>query len=353
MGKNERKRLPIGISNFKEIIENDYYYVDKTNFIENILEEGFKVELFTRPRRFGKTLNISMLNYFFNIENKEENRKLFENLNISKSKYFEKQGNYPVISISFRNYGEKNWENGLKAIQDEIKELYNQFYLIREKLNQRDLEEFDAIWFGRENARWKKALLNLTRYLYGFYGKKVVILIDEYDQPIIDSYVKGYYEEAIDFFKSFYGSVLKDNEYLELGVITGILRVAKENIFSGLNNLKVHTILNDKFTEYFGIIESEVEQALKNFNLEYDLKDVQKWYNGYLFGDIQVYNPWSIINFLDEKKLKTYWVNTSGNELIKLYLKRLKNEIFNDFSKLLNKESILKRINDNMTFGNL
>ena len=153
MGKNERKRLPIGISNFKEIIENNYYYVDKTNFIESILEEGFKVELFTRPRRFGKTLNISMLNYFFNIENKEENRKLFENLNISKSKYFEKQGNYPVISISFRNYGEKNWENGIKAIQDEIRELYNQFYLIREKLNQRDLEEFDAIWFGRENAR--------------------------------------------------------------------------------------------------------------------------------------------------------------------------------------------------------
>ena len=203
MGKNERKRLPIGISNFKEIIENNYYYVDKTNFIENILEEGFKVELFTRPRRFGKTLNISMLNYFFNIENKEENRKLFENLNISKSKYFEKQGNYPVISISFRNYGEKDWENGFKAIQDEIRELYNQFYLIREKLNQRDLEEFDAIWFGRENARWKKALLNLTRYLYGVYGKKVVILIDEYDQPIIDSYVKGYYEEAIDFFKKF------------------------------------------------------------------------------------------------------------------------------------------------------
>ena len=216
-----------------------------------------------------------------------------------------------------------------------------------------EIEKFNSIRRESDKGNWKNSLLNLTKYLYEYYGKKVVILIDEYDQPIIDSYVKGYYEEAIDFFKSFYGSVLKDNEYLELGVITGILRVAKENIFSGLNNLKVHTILNDKFTEYFGIIESEVEQALKDFNLEYDLKDVQKWYNGYLFGDIQVYNPWSIINFLDEKKLKPYWVNTSGNELIKLYLKRLKNEIFNDFSKLLNKESILKRINDNMTFGNL
>ena len=216
-----------------------------------------------------------------------------------------------------------------------------------------EIEKFNSIRRESDKGNWKNSLLNLTKYLYEYYGKKVVILIDEYDQPIIDSYVKGYYEEAIDFFKSFYGSVLKDNEYLELGVVTGILRVAKENIFSGLNNLKVHTILNDKFTEYFGIIESEVEQALKDFNLEYDLKDVQKWYNGYLFGDIQVYNPWSIINFLDEKKLKPYWVNTSGNELIKLYLKRLKNEIFNDFSKLLNKENILKRINDNMTFGNL
>ena len=353
MEKIKRKKLPIGISNFKEIIENNYYYVDKTNFIANILEEGFKVELFTRPRRFGKTLNISMLNYFFNIENKEENRKLFENLNISKSKYFEKQGNYPVISISFRNYGEKNWENGIRTIKTVISNTYDEHKIVMENLDKRELKKFEDIWLENDEGDWKNSLLNLTKYLYEYYGKKVVILIDEYDQPVIDSYVKGYYEEAIDFFKSFYGSVLKDNEYLELGVITGILRVAKENIFSGLNNLKVHTILNDKFTEYFGIIESEVEQALKDFNLEYDLKDVQKWYNGYLFGDIQVYNPWSIINFLDEKKLKPYWVNTSGNELIKLYLKRLKNEIFNDFSKLLNKENILKRINDNMTFGNL
>ena len=353
MEKIKRKKLPIGISNFKEIIENNYYYVDKTNFIENILEEGFKVELFTRPRRFGKTLNISMLNYFFNIENKEENRKLFENLNISKSKYFEKQGNYPVISISFRNYGEKGWENGFKIIKQIIGDLYTEHKFLIEKMDEIEIEKFNSIRRESDKGNWKNSLLNLTKYLYEYYGKKVVILIDEYDQPIIDSYVKGYYKEAIDFFKSFYGSVLKDNEYLELGVVTGILRVAKENIFSGLNNLKVHTILNDKFTEYFGIIESEVEQALKDFNLEYDLKDVQKWYNGYLFGDIQVYNPWSIINFLDEKKLKPYWVNTSGNDLIKLYLKRLKNEIFNDFSKLLNKENILKRINDNMTFGNL
>ena len=191
------------------------------------------------------------------------------------------------------------------------------------------------------------------QYLYEYYGKKVVVLIDEYDQPIIDSYIKGYYDKAISFFKSFYGLVLKDNEYLEMGVMTGILRVAKENIFSGLNNLEVHTILDSEFTEYFGIMEDEVENALKDFNLEYDLEDVQKWYNGYLFGDTKVYNPWSIINFLKRRKLKSYWVNTSGNGLIKLYLQKLKDKIFDDFSKLLNKESVIKRINDNMTFGNL
>ena len=193
----------------------------------------------------------------------------------------------------------------------------------------------------------------LTKYLYEYYGQKVIVLIDEYDHPIIDSYVKGYYDDAIDFFKSFYGTVLKDNNYLEMGIMTGILRVAKENIFSGLNNLEVHTILDNEFTEYFGITEEEVNQAVKDFDLEYELEDVQKWYNGYLFGDRKVYNPWSIVNFLKRRKLKPYWVNTSGNELIKLYLRKLKNEIFDNFSQLLNKKSISKRINDNMIFENL
>ena len=188
---------------------------------------------------------------------------------------------------------------------------------MREHLNQSDLADFDAIWLKKENAPWKNSLLNLTRYLYEYYGKKVVVLIDEYDQPIIDSYIKGYYEDTISFFKSFYGVVLKDNNYLEMGIITGILRVAKENIFSGLNNLEVHTILDNEFTEHFGIMEEEVERSLKNFDLEYDLTDVQKWYNGYLFGDRKVYNPWSIVNFLKRGKLKPYWVNTSGNGLIK------------------------------------
>ena len=351
--KTKKKRLPIGISNFKEIIDYDYYYFDKTKFIEKILEERSKVKLFTRPRRFGKTLNMSMLRYFFDVKNKEENRKLFENLEISKSEYFEEQGNYPVISISFRNYDKENWETGFRTIKTTIANVYAENKYLMDSLDKRELQKFEDIWLEKDEGDWEGSLRNLVQYLYEYYGKKVVVLIDEYDQPIIDSYIKGYYDKTISFFKSFYGSVLKDNEYLEMSVITGILRVAKENIFSGLNNLEVHTILDSEFTEYFGIMEDEVEEALKDFNLEYDLEDVQKWYNGYLFGDTKVYNPWSIINFLKRRKLKSYWVNTSGNGLIKLYLQKLKDEIFDDFSKLLNKESVIKRINDNMTFGNL
>ena len=353
--KNSKKtKLPIGVSNFKDIIEKNYYYFDKTKFIENILEDGSQVKLFTRPRRFGKTLNMSMLKYFFDVKNKDENRKLFERLNISKSEYFDMQGNFPVISVSFKKYQEKDWKNGFDMIKDIISGLYDEFEFVKEKLSTRKKKKFDSILMEEANlANWKNSLADLSNYLYDFYGKKVIVLIDEYDQPIINSYIEGYYDETIDFFKSFYGAVLKDNEYLEMGVMTGILRVAKENIFSGLNNIKVHSILNERFTEYFGVLENEVETSLKDFGLEYDLSDVQKWYNGYLFGETKVYNPWSIINFLDEKKLGAYWVNTSENSLIKLYLQKMKKEIFDDFSKLLNEENISKIINDNVTFGNL
>ena len=353
--KNSKKtKLPIGVSNFKDIIEKNYYYFDKTKFIENILEDGSQVKLFTRPRRFGKTLNMSMLKYFFDVKNKDENRKLFEGLNISKSEYFDMQGNFPVISVSFKKYQEKDWKNGFDMIKDIISGLYDEFEFVKEKLSARKKKKFDSILMEEANlANWKNSLADLSNYLYDFYGKKVIVLIDEYDQPIINSYIEGYYDETIDFFKSFYGAVLKDNEYLEMGVMTGILRVAKENIFSGLNNIKVHSILNERFTEYYGVLENEVETSLKDFGLEYDLSDVQKWYNGYLFGETKVYNPWSIINFLDEKKLGAYWVNTSENSLIKLCLQKMKKEIFDDFSKLLNEENISKIINDNVTFGNL
>ena len=299
-GKNEKvekkKNLPVGIDNFEVMIQNNYYYFDKTGLIEEILESGTTRILFTRPRRFGKSLNMSMLKYFFDIEKKDENRRLFENLYIFKSEYFEKQGNYPVISISFRTYGAQDWEKGFKSVKETISNLYGEYKFLTEKMDEIEIEKFNSVRRGIDSANWESSLLNLSKYLYEYYGKKVVVLIDEYDQPIIDSYIKGYYEEAIDFFKSFYGIVLKDNEYLEMGVMTGILRVAKENIFSGLNNLKVYTILNNRFTEYFGIMEAEVGQALKDFNLEVEMEDMQRWYNGYLFGDVRAYNPWSVRN---------------------------------------------------------
>ena len=209
--KKRKKKLPIGLSDFKEIIEYDYYYFDKTKFIENILEDRSKVKLFTRPRRFGKTLNMSMLKYFFNVKNKDENRKLFEGLNISKSEYFEKQGEFPVISISFKNYNKNDWESGFKSIKSTISDIYAKFEDLMEHLNKRELKKFEDIWLEKDEGDWEKSLLNLTKYLYNYYGKKVVVLIDEYDQPIINSYIKGYYNKIIDFFKNFFIFLKKFN----------------------------------------------------------------------------------------------------------------------------------------------
>ena len=196
----KKKKLPIGISNFKDIIEKNYYYFDKTKFIEDILEDGAQVKLFTRPRRFGKTLNMSMLKYFFDVKNKEENRKLFENLEISRSEYFEEQGNYPVISISFRNCDKENWETGFRIIKTTIANVYAENKFLMDSLDKRELQKFEDIWLEKDEGDWEGSLRNLVKYLYEYYGKKVVVLIDEYDQPIIDSYIKGYYYKTISFF---------------------------------------------------------------------------------------------------------------------------------------------------------
>ena len=342
----DKKPLPIGIDDFKTIIEEDYYYADKTEMIEKLLDDGAGVTLFTRPRRFGKTLNMSMLNYFFNLKKKEENRKLFENLYISKSKYMNQQGEYPVIYLSFKDIKALNWEKCYFMTRRLITYLYNEFEFLREKLNKKDLKDFDKVWLDEKDADWENSLKNLLRYLYEYYNKKVVVLIDEYDTPIVSGYNNGYKKEVLDLYRSLYSTVLKSNTHLQFSVMTGILRIAKEGIFSGLNNLQVYNIFEEKFSEYYGLTEEEVMEGLKYYNLEYEINDVKDWYDGYQFGNTEVYNPWSIINFLKNGKLKPYWQGTAGNETINELLDRGNKELFDDLEKLFRKETVYKKIRD-------
>ena len=347
MDLRDKRPLPIGISDFKTVIEEKYYYADKTDMIGDILDDRAMVTLFTRPRRFGKTLNMSMMKYFFEIENTEENKKLFDRLAISNKEYMKEQGQYPVIFISFRNIEEENWEDCYFEIKNIISRTYNEFEFLRGTLNQSELAEFDSIWLKKEKADWKGSLKNLTRYLYKYYDrKKVVVLIDEYDTPIIQSYQEKYYKKLISFFKRFYGDVMKDNEYLQFGIMTGILRIAKEGIFSGLNNLKVNTIFSEKYSEYYGLTEEEVLEAVKYYDMEYEMQDIRKWYDGYQFGKSEVYNPWSIINFLNERKLKAYWIGVSGNSMINDLLSKGDRHIVENLEKLFNEEIIYKAVRD-------
>ena len=341
------KKIPIGVDDFKKLIENNAYYIDKTKFIADILNDAAEVKLFTRPRRFGKTLNMSTLKYFFDIQNKDENRKLFNGLDIEKSQYTSEQGKYPVIFISMKGIKAPNWEDYLFQIKTLIKELYNEFSFIREILNKSELDSFDKIWLKKDDGEYSNALKNLTAYLYKYYKKEVILLIDEYDNPLITAYEYHYYDDALPFFKVFYGEALKTNPYLKMGVMTGIIRVIKAGIFSDLNNLKVYSILNEQYSDFFGFTQSEVEKALKDFNIEYELPDVRSWYDGYKFGNSDVYNPWSILNFLTDKKLIPYWIDTSDNYLINKTLKNASSDTMEALQKLFSGESVEENINGN------
>ena len=236
-----KKAVPVGIEDFKELIQEGYYYIDKTLLIDEMLMNRSKVTLFTRPRRFGKTLNMSMLKYFFDVKDKEENKKLFENLKVSDSEYMSEQGKYPVIFISLKDLKGNTWEENFMLIKKHIKNLYMEFYGLKDKLNPIFKNDFEKIVMEKEDADWIYSLKNLSNYLYEYYRKRVIILIDEYDAPIINAFDKGYYNEAINFFQTFYSSALKTNNSLKYGILTGITRIIKEGIFSGLNNLYVNT----------------------------------------------------------------------------------------------------------------
>ena len=339
------KKLPIGLSDFKKLIEGNYYYFDKTNFIDEIIKDGSEVKLFTRPRRFGKTLNMSMLKYFFDIKEAEENRKLFKDLHIEKVENFKEQGQYPVIFLSLKDLKADNWESMLNYLKVLISNLcLENRYLLK------NLDSFDKALFENyinKNAKiesLKDTLKFLTRILYEKYNKKVVVLIDEYDAPLVSTYHNKYYENAKDFFKTFYSSALKDNTYLQMGVMTGIIRVIKAGIFSDLNNLSTYTILSDFYSNCYGLTEEEVKKSLIDYNLEYEMGDVKDWYDGYRFGNSEVYNPWSILNFLHAKELRAYWVDTSGNDLINDVLKIVRKDIIRDLRKLFDGEGLKQNL---------
>ena len=339
------KRLAIGLSDFKELIEEDFYYFDKTNFIEEVIKDGAKVKLFTRPRRFGKTLNMSMLKYFFDIEKREENRKLFKDLYIEKTESFKEQGQYPVIFLSLKDLKATTWKEMEKGIKSTVARLFLEYEDLYNELGEFDKPIFKKIATKDvELEDLKEALKILAKILYKKYNKKVIVLIDEYDSPLVSAYLKGYYEKAKDFFKTFYSLVMKDNSYLQMGVMTGIIRVIKAEIFSDLNNLRTYTILSDKYTDSYGLTEEEVIKSLKDYQMEYEISNVKDWYDGYRFGDSEVYNPWSILNFLDFKELRAYWVDTSGNDLINNVLKITTKNVIIALEKLFNGEGLKQNI---------
>ena len=339
------KRIGIGVSDFKHLIEEDFYYFDKTKFIDEIIQDGAQVKLFTRPRRFGKTLNMSMLKYFFDVEKKEENKKLFKDLYIEKIDSFKEQGQYPVIFLSLKDLKATTWEEMEKDIKSTVASLFLEYEALYYELGEFDKPLFKKIATKEVDIENLKEVLKfLTKILYEKYNKKVVVLIDEYDSPLVSAYINGYYEKVKNFFKTFYSIVLKDNTYLQMGILTGIIRVIKAGIFSDLNNLRTYTILSDVYTDSYGLTEEEVEKSLKDYGIEAEISKVKDWYDGYKFGDSEVYNPWSILNFLQDKELRAYWVDTSGNDLINDVLKQITKDTIRALERLFDGEGLRQNI---------
>ena len=351
------KKLPIGISDYKEIITKDYYFVDKTLLIQELLDIKYKVYLLCRPRRFGKTLNLSMLKYFFEKTDKS-NAHLFASKKIwQNEKSRNEQGKYPVIFISFKDIKDDNWENAYQHILDLIMiefEYHEQFLL--PKLTARQAKKYSMIADGQASqVTYASSLLFLSEILFAHYGQEVVVLLDEYDTPIHTAYKHNYYDKMVNFIKTLFSKVLKDNKCLKSGVLTGILRTAKEGIFSDLNNLYVCTMLSDEFSDKFGFTQEEVETLMFEQKVPVSIEDIKNWYNGYRVGEkTLIYNPWSILNCTSKNgKFMTYWVNTSGNDLIKDLIARADSNTKAELELLLTDAPIIKTIDEAFTFAGI
>ena len=321
----ESTGIGIGISDFKALRVRKNYFIDKTMYIKDIIDNQSGVVLVTRPRRFGKTLNMSMLRYFFDCDVKD-GKELFEGLKIMEQgeMYTSKLGTYPCIYLTMKDLNVSTFEYMLMQLKTAMMEIYfEKRYLLEDEISEGERNTYNRMLAANINDM---ELLNsvklLSKLLYNHYGKPVMLFIDEYDVPIQTAYVEKYYEQAIKFLKTFYGTTFKDNPYLEKTVLTGVSRVAKESIFSGANNFDVYTVLNDEFADDFGITSEEIDKIIKDFNVEAEKEEIKKWYDGYRIGNVEgIYNPWSLLNYLAKKELKPYWVNTSSNDLIKLTIK--------------------------------
>lgn len=350
-------RLPIGYSDFQEIIENELVLVDKTLMIKTVLDDA-KILLFTRPRRFGKTLNLSMLYYFFSCQENDKTD-LFTGMNIKEAgeRYLQHQGQYPVIFITLKSIKQATFESALETVAAIVAECYLSH---RQLLESDQLLDAEKTLFHRiiekqaSDAELQRSLYTLSRWLHAHTKQKIVILIDEYDAPLHSAYLNGYYKEMIDFMREFLSAGLKDNVHLYKAAMTGILRVAKENIFSGLNNLAVYSFLDIEYAQYFGFTETETNALFKQAGLDQDLQAIKKWYNGYQVNNLTLYNPWSIINCIKKQgRLELYWVNTSDNALIKSIVAESVPQLKEDFETLMAGQAIQGSINPHLIFKDL
>ena len=350
------RTVAIGQQDFETIRGKGYFYIDKTKFIKEWWDSGDSVTLITRPRRFGKTLTMSMLEKFFSL-NYADRGDLFEGMEIWEySEYRKLQGTYPVLFLSFADVKETNFQDARKMICYLIEQLYNQndFLLEGCLLNEKEKKYFRNVTADMENYVLSASLKTLSNYLYRYYGRKVIIILDEYNTPMQEAYVKGYWKELVELTRSLFNATFKTNPCMERAVMTGITRVSKESVFSDLNNLEVVTTTSDKYAEIFGFTEEEVFAALKEFSLLQKEKEIKEWYDGFTFGKMKdIYNPWSIIHYLDKKKAGLYWANTSSNKLIEKLLRESNSGIKQSFERLLGGESLHMEIDEQIVYDQL